>query len=156
MTTTPAPPNPTEKVVYIGRIYQASDKKCYTALYALDAQGQLPADGDYRIYGSDLKLGRPGGIYTVEYPAQREGNTIYVKTFKYVGFWPDEALAIAWQTRHDAHTTLERLEKKRAKETGTNLVAEQLEPIREAYQKAVGLERSVILAQVVSYITRGH
>lgn len=90
-----------------------------------------------RVYITVRNMCRPGGVFTFECDADNTG-TIYPDTNRYQGQWHDETEILKWQAEHDAARTADTARKRRKKETGRNLVHEQLEPLRAAYRKSVG------------------
>lgn len=143
-------PKVTIQLVYIG-MRVGKGGKAFQTFKKIEADGTLE-DGD-RWYSKVKHTGRPGGVFKVECDAADE-STIYSGTLTYQHMWDDEEQVATWQAQHDAYNAADRARKRFKKDTGANRVLECLEPIREAYHNATGLERQVILAQAVSYITR--
>jgi hypothetical protein len=97
--------------------------------------------------------GSPGMVYRVEVDPE-DASTIYTATAQYVGVWPDQKQRAEWQMLDSTVGQKIALMKKAKKAKNQDDVLECLEPIREAYRKARGMQRSLILARAVQYITR--
>jgi len=98
--------------------------------------------------------GSAGIVYSIEQPADNL-NSVYTGTARYHSMWPDEERRAAWQMADQTAGQQIALAKKAKKAKSDDAVLECLEPIREAYQRARGMQRSLILARAVQYITRG-
>jgi len=92
-----------------------------------------------------------GSVYKVESP---KDGTIIPSSATFRGLWPDEAHRVLLQVKDRASRT--ELERRKAEAKARRLTGlEGLEPIRDAYRQARGVHKSIILAQVVAYITGG-
>ncbi|MHC4621180.1 MAG: hypothetical protein ACYTEQ_25820 [Planctomycetota bacterium] len=138
------------KLVFTGLRIGKSGKAHQVFRKVLD-DGTLEEDD--RWYSKIKSVGRPGGIFRMECSVD-DDSTVYSATAQYQDLWDDEDLVATWQAKHDAATATDRARKRFQKDTRVNRVFECLEPVRNAYARATGLERQVILAQAVSYITR--
>lgn len=94
--------------------------------------------------------GRCGLIYEVEH---KEGNTgsIYPKTMRYVGPWPDETQVAEWKAEEQIDVTAHAMDKQAADFEQWECLA----PLRRAYQKTNATGRAALLACVIQYIQRG-
>ena len=97
--------------------------------------------------------GSPGMVYRVEVDPEDE-STIYTATAQYVGQWPNQEQRAEWQMLDSTVGQKIALMKSAKKAKNHDDVLECLEPIREAYRRARGMQRSLILARAVQYITR--
>jgi hypothetical protein len=121
-------------------------------------EGEISATlgDDERCYSKPLTGGRPGALWEFERPSPPDSEgTVYTSNAKYVGQYQDQKTVVGWQTEHDAARVADLARKRMEKETRPNRVMECLEPIREVYRRSRGLERQIIIAQVVAYITKG-
>ena len=98
--------------------------------------------------------GSAGIVYRVEQPPDNP-DRFYIGTAQYVGTWPDKKQCVAWQMYDQTKGQQIALEKKAKKAKTDDAVLECLEPVREAYKRARGVQRSLLLARAVQYIVRG-
>ena len=94
----------------------------------------------------------PGAILTAKASRDEENElqTIHGPC-RYDGLYPDSDMRAKWRVEHDSALTMLRLKK----EAQENALLECLEPLREAYANSyTPLQRRVLLATVVEYITR--
>lgn len=136
-------------LVFAG-VREGEKRKLWQCFYKVCDDNSVEKES--RAYTKLKGLGRPGGMYEMDCDAEKE-STIYPGTMRYVGFLDDDALVTQWQAQHDAAQAADRARRRQARETGQNLIHEHLEPIRKAYAKCTGLERSALIAQVVAYVT---
>lgn len=97
--------------------------------------------------------GSAGIVYSVEQPADNP-NSLFTGTASYRGTWPDQERRAAWQLADQTAGQQIALAKKAKKAKADDAVLECLEPIREAYRNARGMQRNLILARAVQYITK--
>ena len=98
--------------------------------------------------------GTPGIVYRVIVPKENPREHIYASSGKFIGRWHDKQMQVTWQIADDAEKQRIALMKMTKKMVANNLVLERLDPIRVAYKQARGLQKDIILARVVQYITR--
>ena len=147
------------KLVYIGPCTTV-DKKVGCVFVPLTSEQydalRLPEDlpKEY-IYGGDLPklVGRPGAIYEFEYQENSESSAIFPHTRNWLGFLENDPRVVQWQAKHDAFFAGKQLAKQEANGKNTNLVHKQLAPLKVAYNKMVGHQRAVFLAQIIGYVT---
>lgn len=155
-------PNPTTLLMFVSRITMTGDKE--GRLYYEVTERQLE-DGDLgdepllqiilSTKGASKYMGGGAGIvYRVEQPPDNP-NSFYTGTAQYVGTWPDKEQRTAWQMQDQTMGQKIALMKEAKKSKSYDAVLECLEPIREAYSRARGLQRNLILARAVKYITQG-
>jgi len=129
----------------------------YRAAHAM-ALVEDPWYARMRVYGGKgvgkNMGGSPGMVYCVEVDPE-DASTIYSGTAQYVGQWPDREQRATWQMLDSTMGQKIALMRKAKKAKNQDDVLECLEPIREAYRKARGMQRNLILARAVQYITRG-
>lgn len=103
-----------------------------------------------RLYSSLMKFVLVGEI--VEFvETNPEKGSIKSSSGVRRGKWENEADRIAWKAR-DASTNMELEARKKSKQ---DELLESLAPAREAYKRLGGLQRNMLLAKIVLYITRG-
>lgn len=98
--------------------------------------------------------GSAGIVYAVEQPADNP-NSLFTGTAAYRGTWPDQEQRATWQMADQTAGQQIALAKQAKRAKSDDAVLECLAPIREAYSQARGMQRSLILARAVQYITRG-
>lgn len=106
----------------------------------------------FRSYGEDRRFrkqmgGSAGTVYKV--PQNEEGAIIYTRA-EVVGWLQDRDLVTEWSATSRAD---ERASEAFRFASKSDPFQEELEPIREAYRKAVGANKNYLLAAVVRYIT---
>lgn len=155
--------NPTILLMYVGRCILSDGKSEGRVYYQLDeadwkAGTITTRDGDTieRVFSAKVSKfmgGSAGIVYRVEVPPE-DDSKIYTGTAQYVGMWKDQEQRAAWQMADSTVGQKIALLKEAKKGKADDSVLECLAPIREAYQRARGLQRSLILARAVQYITR--
>lgn len=155
--------NPTVLLMYVGRCILSDGKsegRIYYELTESDYRAGVitTRDGDTieRVFSkksAKWMRGSPGIVYAVEYPAD-DPTKIYPSTARYVGLWEDRAQRIAWQLADSVIRQQYLLKQQEKKAQKDDAVLECLAPIRAAYQQASGVQRNLVLARVVQYLTR--
>jgi hypothetical protein len=97
---------------------------------------------------------RAGYVYEVEAPDD-SGSTIYTNTMRYKGQWPDERARVEWASHDEARKRVWLAQKATSDASKTNPLHEALTPVRDAYMRSVGDNRTQLLAAVVQFITTG-
>jgi len=142
-------------LVNTGRCVLADSKEGYRLIEVTSEQfdaGKLPNDGEPWIFGKRITkhLGRtPGMVFEVDVTAA----TAKLATAQYKGLWPDEEHRARWDIEHRALGQKFKLEAQKKKDERLSAFECRLNPIRDAYRHARGLQRSLMLAHVVRYIT---
>lgn len=153
----------TEKVrtvlfLNMGRTVLSDNKEGYRFLEVSNTNfelGEIPASEDSRVwaFGKSVTahLGRaPGMVFEVDVTS----DSVKLATAKYKGLWPDDEHRLTWEALHKTLGDQLRLEARKKKDERFNNFEHRLEPIRDAYRNARGLQRSLILAHVVRFLTR--
>lgn len=144
-------------LVNMGRTILSDRKEGYRFLEVSEHNfetGKLPASEDSRVwaFGKSITkhLGRaPGMVFEVKVST----DSVKLDTVQYKGLWPDEEHRARWDTEHRALGNQLALEARKKKDERFSAFEDRLEPIRDAYRAARGLQRSIILAHVVRFIT---
>lgn len=155
-------PNPTTLLLFVIRCVLGGDKEgriYYEITEAELESGVLVASSRTTQVALSAKVaskhmgGSAGIVYRVEHPP---GDTekFYTGTAEYVGLWPDKKQRAAWQVYDQTKGQQIALLKRMKKAKADDAMLECLEPIREAYQRARGLQRNLLIARAVQYITR--
>lgn len=118
----------------------------------------LPKDVKTRIYGAAKKRhnnvaagASPGSIYRFE---QDENSTaIFPHSSSYQGQWRNKDDIARWQAESRAIDYAIDMRAKERKDNKRRIDMETLEPICEAYYKLVGPQRTILLAEVIRYIS---
>lgn len=101
---------------------------------------------------------RPGLVFEFQGsidPLNHNHLTIVPSSGRYVRQWPDEASVVAWDAEDRANRMAINLLAAGKTAGEENPTLEALRPVREAYKRLRGLQRSLLLAKVVEYITGG-
>jgi len=123
---------------------------------------ELPKDVKTRIYGkakgkyNNIAAGAsPGAIYKFEQddPASNDKGSIYSHSAAYQGQWKNKEQVSEWQIESRAVDYAIDMKAKEKKENKRRKDMEPLDPICRAYHKAVGSQKTIILAEVMKYIT---
>lgn len=157
---------PKKLLMFVQRCYVSGGKEGYLYYEITDDEMHLGEfdernfDGESRerVYSVNKQTrkhmsGSPGMIFRVEYDPDRP-STIFSNTGYYVGQWPDQKQRAEWQMLDHTFGQELRLKKELKKAKRDDSILECLRPIRMAYSNAVGVQRSLILARAVQYITR--
>lgn len=153
-------PNPVVLLLYIGRCLLTDGKSEGRLFYQISEdemrRGELPEEPrEIVLNGKGLTMGgNPGIIYRVEQPPDNPAQ-FYTGTARYAGRWNDSERCAEWQIADQAQGQRLALIREEKKARRRDDVLECLAPIREAYQRARGVQRSLILARAVQYITKG-
>jgi hypothetical protein len=97
---------------------------------------------------------RAGYVYEVE-ATDDSGSTIYTGTMRYKGQWPDERARVEWASHDEARKRVWLAQKATSDASKINPLHEALTPVRDAYMRSVGDNRTQLLAAVVQFITTG-
>lgn len=118
----------------------------------------LPKDVKARIYGAKKKRhnnvavgASPGAIYRFE---QDENSTaIFPHSASYQGQWKNKEDVARWQAESRAIDYTIDMKAKERKDNKRRIDMETLQPVCEAYHKLVGPQKTILLAEVIKYIT---
>lgn len=97
--------------------------------------------------------GSAGIVYAVEQPADNP-DSLFIATALWHATWPDQDQRAIWQMADQTAGQQIALDKKGKKAKSDDALMECLEPVREAYHNARGLQRNLILARMVQYVTK--
>jgi len=155
-------PNPTILLMFVSRCLLSDSKEGRVYYQVTERQledGDLGDDDPMQITlgakGASKHMGGSAGIvYRVEQPPDNP-DRFYIGTAQYVATWPDREQRAAWQMQDQTMGQKIALMKEAKKAKRDDAVLECLAPIREAYQRARGMQRNLLLARAVQYITRG-
>lgn len=158
-TTTPAEPVTTVLLVFVRRVDLDGGQEGRVYYRVTDAEfrtGTLPDDIGEATHIYSKKVGkhmggRAGIVYRV--PSPKPG-TIVPGEAKWAGLWPNDERRVEWQSLDDAWYLANQLQKKTKAAKEDDAILECLEPLRSAYWSSVGLQRNILLARVVQYLTR--
>lgn len=118
----------------------------------------LPKDVKTRIYGAAKKRhnnvaagASPGSIYRFE---QDENSTaIFPHSASYQGQWRNKDDVARWQAESRAIDYGIDMKAKERKDNRRRIDMETMGPICEAYYKLVGPQKTILLAEVIRYMT---
>lgn len=118
----------------------------------------LPKDVKKRIYGAKKKKhnnvaagASPGSIYKFE---QDENSTaIFPHSASYQGQWKHKDDVARWQAESRAIDYAIDMRAKERKDNKRRVDMETMQPICEAYFKLVGQQKTILLAEVIRYIS---
>lgn len=120
----------------------------------------LPKDVKTRIYGAKKKKynnvaagASPGSIYKFEAEPDSDRGSIYSHSASYQGQWKNKTDVARWQAESRAIDYGIDLKAKERKDNKRRVDMETLEPICEAYFKLVGPQKTILLAEVIRYIS---
>jgi hypothetical protein len=143
-------------LLYLGLRLNHKGQKSYAYVVLPSADAMLPAEhsiNDERWYTKDImKHATPGSLWRAQGKVTPEGTTIRFGGH-YVGRYADSARVARWQAENQATREKYELESTKSKKLRERLDYEAMDPIRLAYQKASSLERGLILANAVRFIT---
>lgn len=153
------PANPKIRLVFAG-ICLLTDGNRGGIFYPITNEqfedGKLPAQlPDPRVFGWKVAghCGQPGTIYEFESPPERVGQSIYADTQSFIGRLTADDRVIQWQAEHQATTLRLEAESREKAEKRTDLVKEQLTPLRIAYRSMVPRQRAAFLTQIMIFLT---
>ena len=162
-------PNPTILLLFVGRCTLSDGKTEGRVFYRIE-EDELEGGNDAFLDDESVIAGRrvvlggrglnahmggnPGIVYRVEQPPD-DDTSYFIATARYAGRWENQEQCAAWQMADSAKGQQIALMKDHKRAKRQDDVLECLAPIREAYKKARGLQRNLILARAVQYITRG-
>jgi hypothetical protein len=123
--------------------------------------GSLPKDVKTRIYGAAKKKkynnvaagASPGSLYKFEAEPDSDKGSIYSHSARYQGQWKNTDDVARWQAESRAIDYAIDMRAKERKDNKRRVDMETLEPICEAYFKLVGPQKTILLAEVIRYIT---
>ena len=118
----------------------------------------LPKDVKTRIYGAKKKRhnnvaagASPGSVYRFE---QDENSTaIFPHSASYQGQWKNKDDVARWQAESRAIDYAIDMRAKEKKDNKRRIDMETMEPICEAYYRLVGPQKTILLAEVIRYIS---
>jgi hypothetical protein len=123
----------------------------------------LPKDVKTRIYGAKKKRqnnvaagASPGAIYKFEADPDSDRGSIYSHSAAYQGQWKNKDDIAHWQAESRAIDYAIDMKAKERKENKRRIDMETLEPICEAYYKLVGPQKTILLAEVIRFISTWH
>lgn len=158
-------PNPTILLVLVGRCILSDGKSEGRVYYEVDPDDfeagvvtlreGAPLERVYARTAAKDMGGSAGIVYRVETVPGVPKSRIYLHTAQYVGLWPDQEKRAEWQLSDHAVGQRIALMKEHRKSKRDDSVLECLAPIRDAYRRARGAQKSLMLARAVMYITRG-
>jgi hypothetical protein len=148
---------PTKKILLVntGRCTLSNLKEGYRFIEVTSkscATGRIPDNQKRWIFDKSVTkhLGRaPGMIFEVEVT----DNSAILSTADYKGLWPDKDQQARWEVEHRTLGQKFQLDARKKKDERFSAFEERLDTIRLAYRNARGLQRSLILAHVVKFIT---
>jgi len=122
----------------------------------------LPKDVKTRIYGAKKKKynnvaagASPGSIYKFEQedPSTNDRGSIYPHSASYQGQWKNKEDVAKWQAKSRAIDYGIDMKAKERKDNKRRIDMETLEPLCEAYCKLVGPQKTILLAEIIKYVT---
>lgn len=120
----------------------------------------LPKDVKTRIYGATKKKynnvaagASPGSIYKFEADPDSDRGSIYSHSASYQGQWKNKDDVARLQAESRAIDYGIDMKAKERKNNKRRIDMETLEPICEAYHKLVGPQKTILLAEVIKFIT---
>lgn len=122
----------------------------------------LREDGEKMVWGYRGGLfgtsASPGTVYAVH--AKTEDGSTHASWGGNAGPFflgrIDDAQAVAWEAAHRAALGVARNRNTEKAETRRKLLAEALEPVREAYWNTNAQGRAALLADLITYVTKGY
>ena len=162
MTEDPKP-KPFITLLYIG-VRQGQDAqrlRLWVEIEGIPNEGRpLPTEVKRRIYGArkirnnNVAAGAlPGSIYKFEAEPDSERGSIYSHSASYQGQWKNMDDVARLQAESRAIDYGIDLKAKERKDNKRRFDMETLEPICEAYYKLVGPQKTILLAEVIKFIT---
>lgn len=159
MTAKTETPRPSILLLYLG-LYQGAKKVVSRWRMVTEQEyktGKLntdaPALSNDRLYErKTAKWARPGQVYRVDTDPEAP-TTIYVSTLRFIGDWPTPDDRVRWAA--EAKEIEMELDAQAAQKAADDPLVEQLAPVRAAYRRAVGHNKSRLLAAVVEIIVGG-
>jgi len=127
--------------------------------------GPLPKDAKTRIYGAAKKCrnnvaagASPGSIYRFEQnePTTDDRGSIYPHSASFQGQWRNKDDAARWQAESRAIDYAIDMRAKERKDNKRRVDMEAMEPICEAYYRLVGSQKTILLAEVIRFISTWH
>lgn len=114
---------------------------------------------DKKVIKLSRLAARPGLVFEFKGSVREEAGedrlSIIASSGRYVQEWPDAAKVLEWDAEDRANRLMIDLLAAGKTAGGKNPMLESLRPVREAYKRLRGLQRSLLLAKVVEYITGG-
>ncbi len=125
----------------------------------------LPKDVKTRIYGAKKKRhnnvaagASPGAIYRFEQnePTTDDRGSIYPHSASYQGQWKNKDDLARWQAESRAIDYAIDMKAKERKDNKRRVDMETLQPVCEAYFRLVGPQKTILLAEVIRFISTWH
>ncbi|MBI2806104.1 MAG: hypothetical protein HYX68_14075 [Planctomycetes bacterium] len=120
----------------------------------------IPKDVKTRIYGAAKKKynnvaagASPGSIYKFEADPDSDRGSIYSHSASYQGQWKNKDDVARWQSESRAIDYAIDMKAKEKKDNRRRVDMESLQPICEAYFKLVGAQKTILLAEVIRFIS---
>ena len=120
---------------------------------------ELPKTVKTRIYGKKRKKNNnvvsscsPGSIYKFE----QEGDSIFGNTATYQGFWKNKTDCARWQAESRARDYEIDAKVKEKKDNKRRVDLETLDTLASAYYNLVGNQKTILLAEIIKYLTTWH
>lgn len=156
-----AKPNPFITLLYLG-VREGHDKPRvheWAEVEGIPNDGRpLPKDVTTRIYGAKKKRhnnvaagASPGSIYRFEQSG--ESTAIFPHSAVYQGMWKNKDDIARWQAESRAIDYAIDMRAKEKKDNKRRLDLETIEPICEAYYRLVGPQKTILLAEVIRFIS---
>lgn len=152
-------------LVYIGIAVGKSNIKYQLWLHVTEEEyktGYSLTDEEIDVHGGGSRVrvykklakavGRPGVVYRFK---QRKGGSTITDAGVYVGIWKDENRRLQWQAEYDTFRDMTELEAQAKKGGRRNELYEILVPVQLAYNRLPSTQRSMYLARIVEFVTRG-
>ena len=120
----------------------------------------LPKDVKTRIYGAKKKRhnnvaagASPGAIYKFEAVPDSDKGSIFSHSASSQGQWKNKDDVARWQAESRAIDYAIDMRAKEKKDNKRRIDMETMEPICEAYYRLVGPQKTILLAEVIRYIS---
>lgn len=151
-----------ETWIFIGKRI-GRDNKIAFVWKTMGNDGEPEYDSDDHYFGSEIVPAMPGALYEFSVLHKNEGAISILGSGRdYKGVYGSTA-AISpeqfarrqeWHLRHKAAETEYGMIQRRKKEISSDPIKEHLEPLRAILKKQIGLNRRVMIAEIMEYLTR--
>lgn len=150
-----------ETWVFVGKRLDADDKISFVWKEIGDG-GEPDYDADDHCFSGEVVPAMPGALYEFSI-LRREGNRLSIlgNGREYKGVYGASSLTLEqfqkrqeWHLKHKAAETAFALLQRRKKELASDPIKEHLEPLRVILKKQIGLNRRVMIAEIMEYLTR--
>ncbi len=147
--------------VFIGKRI-GSDNKVSFVWKEIDRFGEPDNEAGDHFFGSEIVPATPGALYEFSVLIKAGDTTSIIgKNREYKGIYgagattPEQfATRQKWYLLHKAAETEYALIQRRKKELAADPIKEHLEPLRAILKKQIGLNRRVMIAEIIEYLTR--